>query len=361
MRSGRYLDFLDAVEGRRFDLRAERRLRVSDRNLADKVLSFAAEERMFLNLNEHVAIARNSAVRAAVPFLRHSEPDSAVDARGNVNFARYLFNDKPGPAAVGARTRDDLTAAAAFRARRLNREDARRLLNTPAAAAVFARFRLRARLRAGSAARGANLASAEFNLFNDALGRFVQVERHAAADVAARPGPGAAPAPEYVAERAPEEIAERAENIAHVAERARIAVPLKARLAVTVVDFSLFLIFKDVKRLGGEFKFFNGFFVSGIEVRVVFSRRLAVRRRNFFLGRRAVYSKYFVIIAVVSHRYCSKRCRPKLERLFRLRAKAQPVVFFRFKRFRAFPLRRTAARVRAQSRASDFRRRATVR
>ena len=202
---------------------------------------------MFLDLNEHVAIARRTAVGTSIAFPLNTQSNAAVDARGNANFKRYFLRRQSGSATIEARLLDNGSASPALRTRRLDRKDARRLLNAPATAAVFAHFRLRARLRAAAAARLANFVPTEFNFFGDALGGFVKIKRDAASNVRALTHAGGTPsAPEEVAEKIPE----RAENIANVLERRPRPVAIKSGFPVTVVDFLLFRIFKNFKRFG---------------------------------------------------------------------------------------------------------------
>ena len=245
---------------------------------------------MPFNLNEDVTIAGRAAVRAPLSFALKPQPRSRVDAGRNENFANDFRRFQPGTATVAARFGDRRSASAAFRADGLNRKNAGRLLNAPAPAAKTAGLRFRPGTRAGTVASRANFATPEPNLFRRALGRLAQVEGNGALHVRAPLNATAASAasenrPEHIAETA-EHIAERAKNVADVLKTAADSGAVEPGLPVTVVNAPLFFVVQDFERFGAKFKLRDRLLVAGVAVGMVFHRGFAVRRRNFFLGRR---------------------------------------------------------------------------
>ena len=71
------------VECRHFHGRSQRRLGIGDRQAADEMTSFTAEERMFFHPNKTVTIAWGSTVTAWLAFARDANAHLIVDASGD--------------------------------------------------------------------------------------------------------------------------------------------------------------------------------------------------------------------------------------------------------------------------------------
>lgn len=121
---GRDFQFDFAFQGRDFEFAAEGRGRETDRHLAKQVRSLALENRMFLDMNLYIEIARACAFFTGFTFPLEPDPVTGVDT------GRYF--DRQGlvvvhPAAAMARTArvlDLLALPAAARTGLLDREKA---------------------------------------------------------------------------------------------------------------------------------------------------------------------------------------------------------------------------------------------
>src|SRR5262249_37854984 len=105
---------------------------------------------------------------------------------------------------------------------------------------------------------------------------------------------------EHVAE--PEQIAETPEDVLEAGERVRVEAArphaAHARVAVAIVRRALLRIAQHRVRLG---RFLEAFFrlgITGVLVRVVRDRQLAVRGLQLHLGGIAAYAEDFVVVAL---------------------------------------------------------------
>src|SRR5690606_5347157 len=111
-------------ERRHLDLRAQRRLRQADRQLAVEVIAIALEDRVLANAHLDVEIAGLGAGRSGLAFTRQADAVAVVHAGGNLDLQGFLTLDAAVPVAVLAGIDDVASAAAAGRAHLLHREDA---------------------------------------------------------------------------------------------------------------------------------------------------------------------------------------------------------------------------------------------
>ena len=144
--------FVTSVEGGDFQGRPERRLGITDRDLADQVVAIAVEEGVFGHVNEAVAVSGRSAVGASFAFSLESQPGPVVNAGGDTDFPFDPLSHQSIPTAVEAGVANDGSASLAGGAGGLDREDPRRLDDASLAATIAALFRLGSRFCTGPAA-----------------------------------------------------------------------------------------------------------------------------------------------------------------------------------------------------------------
>ena len=75
------------------DLRAERRLRERNRNMAVQIVLAPLEEFVVLNVQHNVKITRRTALSAGIALSGYSQLRSIVDAGGNFQLERFFSND----------------------------------------------------------------------------------------------------------------------------------------------------------------------------------------------------------------------------------------------------------------------------
>jgi hypothetical protein len=136
----------------------------------------------------------------------------------------------------------------------------------------------------------------------DAAGRFQQIERDLALDVAAAPRAVAAPAAaEDIAKHAvAEDIAEGRENVVDVREMRRAA-GIDARVAVAVVARPLVGVAENLKGLGRLFELDDRFVVAGVLVGMVFDGQFAIGVGKLFFRGVAGDSQDLVIVTFGRH------------------------------------------------------------
>jgi hypothetical protein len=113
-----------SFEARDFDVRAECRLRVGNRNVANQVLAFTPKQRMLDNVNFHKDVSGRPAMLTWFAFTSESQKHSGVDAGGNGDVFVERFQDSTGAAAVAAFFADDRSLTAAGWAAGLHSEKA---------------------------------------------------------------------------------------------------------------------------------------------------------------------------------------------------------------------------------------------
>src|SRR5208283_3746590 len=237
----RNLQPMRAFEGGYVYFAAQRGLRHVERNRAVQIVFVAFEESVLAHLEEHVQIARRTALRAGLAFAGQAQPRAIVHAGGNVDLQFALPLPVALAAALAAGVANDLAGAAASGTGAANAEEALLVEHLAAAVAGGAGGRPAAGLRARSMAPAAGLhprhldigAHAEQRLFE----RNFQIVAHVLAALRARP-PAASARAKHVAEA--EEVAQ---DVAEIGKRVGIetaaARALHAGVAVTVVRGAL--------------------------------------------------------------------------------------------------------------------------
>ena len=174
------------VERGHLDLRAQRRLRVGDRHANDQVLPLALEQRVLLDRDEAVAVAARAAVGARFPLAGQPQPHLVVDARGNLHVALHRAGARnPWPRQLGQGSLIDRCRRRGTTGRSSARGRCRSLAPPGRARRSSCTCsRLRAGLGARAVAVGAFFVPLELDGLGHAAGRFEQIERHVAADVA---------------------------------------------------------------------------------------------------------------------------------------------------------------------------------
>ncbi len=249
------------------------------------MLSLALEERVLLDFDQYVGVARRAAVGARFALARQTQPHFVVDARGNVHLALHALGHHTLPAALWARVFDHLAFAVAHGASGLHAENARRLNDLASTAAVVAGLRLGAGRAPTAAAIAALLVPLELDDLGYAAGRFEQVERDRGTNIGAPSRPTAAPiAAEEIAENAvAKDVAEGREDVVDVGEvRGRAA---DARMTKAIVAGPLIGVAEDLEGLGRFLEVGDRFFVAGVLVRMVLDRQLAISVGDFLCRR----------------------------------------------------------------------------
>src|SRR5262245_15877231 len=123
LRACRNRQILFAVERGNLDFTAERESGEVEWDLAIQIIAVALEECVFLNVDDHVEIARWPTARTGFAFAAQAQPLPGGDASGNAD-AQFLFLLNASRAATClARLGDDLARAAALTAGSRNREE----------------------------------------------------------------------------------------------------------------------------------------------------------------------------------------------------------------------------------------------
>src|SRR5262249_33320745 len=172
-----------AAERRHIDLRTERRLHEADRDLAHHVVALPHEQRMLVDVEQHVEVPGWAAVGPSLAFAPELEPRARVDTRRDLDaqLIRPPFDPRPpaGLAGIG----DDRALPVAVTARLGDREEALLEAHLTRAAALWARPRRGARpgavpatrLAGSEAGHGDRLLAAEGGFLEADLERVAQV------------------------------------------------------------------------------------------------------------------------------------------------------------------------------------------
>ena len=141
LRPRRHAQARGAVRRRHVDLGAKRRLVHADRNGDVKIVPFARERLVRLDLDGEIEIAGPAAPLAGIPLLRHADARAVADARGNRDRDRLAAHLDAGTAAAPARRLLQASRAAArVAAFREHHAAAARADDAAALAALTARF-----------------------------------------------------------------------------------------------------------------------------------------------------------------------------------------------------------------------------
>src|SRR5436190_11656999 len=150
LRTFRHLERLRPVERRHVDAAAKRQGREVQGHLAREIVPFAAEERVWRDLDEHVEIARRSVLRSSLTLTADAEPLAVGDTSRNLDRELPLFGRASLTLARGARFRDGTARALAAGAR--PRDGKKSLLESLLSSALALRTRRRACTRRGAGA-----------------------------------------------------------------------------------------------------------------------------------------------------------------------------------------------------------------
>src|SRR5690606_12285093 len=117
-----------AIQGRHFQLAAQRRVGEADRHLAIQMLAVALEDRVLTHVDHHVQITRRATLGTGLAFAGQANAVARVDACGHLHGKRLLFFDAALAVAAATGIGNHLAAAMAARAGLLHGEEA--LLHT---------------------------------------------------------------------------------------------------------------------------------------------------------------------------------------------------------------------------------------
>ena len=306
-----------SVHGGNDQRSAQRRLGEGNGHLQNDILSVSLEHLVFFYIDGDVQVAGRPAPGTAVTLAPQGDGLSVVDA------CWYLHPDGAGLADTAltltgrARFLDDLAGALAVLAGAAAGKDAEgralgglHLAGAPAHRTGLGRGAL---FRAGAAAVLAALISGDADALFTAENRFFKGQLQRDAQVFALPRavlPGLLTA-EATAEHGAEDVAqvEILEASEAAASRAAGVVGVDARKSVLVVA-GLFLGVRQ--HLIGAVDFLHllfGFFVAGVQIGMVFLRKLAIGLFDFIVAGALLQAQDLIKIALFSH-----ICSPKLQK-----------------------------------------------
>src|SRR5712692_513400 len=278
---------LFAGQRRNHNLRPQRRLRHADGNRAEKVRAAPLEERMLLDLENDVQIARRTAIRSFLAFPGDAEPRARVHAGRNAQINSAFALEASLAAAIRAAFPNHLSGALALRTRARDGKEALLVDELPAPAALLAGADARAGFGAGSVARLAELQARDFDFSRDAAGGLFEGKRHVVAQIGAALRAVAA-APGASATEKIFESEEVPENILKILEDAAVESALEAdsgnpRVAEAVIGLALRRVAQHAIRLGRFAEFFFGVRLAlRVAVGMPLQRRLTIGGFNLF-------------------------------------------------------------------------------
>src|SRR6185437_1841303 len=302
---------LISVESGNANLRAERRLRHGDGNIAVEVRAAPFEKRMLLYFDEGVQIPGGAAIRAGFAFAGNAQAHAAIDARGNRDFDGARTLDAPLTAALHATFANHLSGSAARGARPRYGEKSLLIVQLPVPLARPARLHASSRLRSRAFARFAIFQARNFDFRFNARSRVLEGELQVITQIRAplRAGTSAAPSAARAsaenileAENVAEDVLKFLENRSHVAGVKYLAAD--SGVAVAIIRGALLRIGKDAIGFAGfaEFVLRVGF-IFRIAIRMVFQRGFAIGALDLLAGGFARDFEYFVIISFGSRRH----------------------------------------------------------
>src|SRR5436305_2869172 len=174
--SGRHLHGHGLVEGRDFDLRAQRGLGERDRHAHGEVLALAPEDRVLPYVHDDEQVAGRATVRAGRAPARHADALAVADTGRDPHFHVALAAFDSAPAALVARVLDDGAAPGARRAHLRERERSLVDEDLAAAAALRADVGRGAGLGTRTVAHRAHGIGGEAHARRDAVHRVEEVE-----------------------------------------------------------------------------------------------------------------------------------------------------------------------------------------
>src|SRR5581483_3016618 len=288
LRAGRHLQGHRSVRRRHLHGRAERGLREGHRHVELQIgLAAPAVQLRRLDARDDEQVASRAAAVAGLALPAQLDPRPVLDARRDLHPEAAGAPLAPAASAARARLLDDGAVPAAARARVREGEQALRLGDRAAAAALRADGRRCTGLRARAVADLAGALEADGQRRLHTPERVLEGERDLDLDVrAALPAPTAPSAAHAPAEQAAEQVAEVAElaEVEGDAFAARAEADAPVRRAVGVVRPPLVRVGEDV--VGGLqlLEALLGLLVARVLVRVIAARELAVRLLDLLLG-----------------------------------------------------------------------------
>jgi hypothetical protein len=166
--------------------------------------------------------------------------------------------------------------------------------------------------------------TAKGNVFVDASRRFLQRQRHVAANVGTATRPPSPPSPTPTAEQiakhsTAKEVSKGFKDVLDIIE---LVNPFNTRVAVPVIAFSLLSIAENLVRLGRLFELSNGRFVIAIAVGMVFDCQFAISAIDFCFRSGPLNLEHLVVAGFCGHVRCllpdaanSIRQRPAISKL----------------------------------------------
>src|SRR5580700_473845 len=257
---------------------------------------------MFLDLQDHVEIARRSAVRSGFAFASDAQARAGVHAGRNAQLDGFFALHTALTVAIGAPLTNNLSRALACRARARDGKETLLIGQLAAAAASLAGDNAGAFFCAGPVASFAVLLAGQLDFSGHASRRLFKREGHVIAQIgpALSAGTAGAPGSEEIFE-----TKEITENVVEIAEGGIVEVHAAARagesgVTVGVVNFTFLRIAQDTVcfRALAEL-YFGFFFVLRVAIGVPLQRGLPIGRLDLLDGRGARHAKYFVKISLV--------------------------------------------------------------
>src|SRR5271157_20551 len=308
-----------SVDGRNFDLGAERRFRDFDGNLDFYVIAIAVEERVLFHLGGDVKIARGRAHSAGVALARHAQAAAVAGARRDANFDCFGARDAAFAAAGGADVAQ-LAASAAARAGEAELHGAGHLRHV-AGAMTLRTGHFAATARARPVAGGADFVAIDVELGLHAADGLPEIDIHYIFEIAAlfrarlsllRPTPAAKELRENIAETAgvgapaTRELIligkiESVEIHSRVRTRRARRGPGESALGiktVLVVHLALLGVAENVVGFLHILETILGGFVPRIQIRVVFAREFAICLADLIRRGFARYAQRFVVVVL---------------------------------------------------------------
>src|ERR1700682_2896951 len=307
------LDFGVAVQRRDLDFAAHGRGRKTDRHLAVKIVVLALEDRMLLQVHDHIEVAVRAPVQSCLAFTRESDAIVTIDSGRNLDRQGLALSDAARAAAGRAWLGHDLATAVTLRTRLLDREKNLRDAHLPLAVARRTGFGLRSRFGAAAMARRTLLHRRNADLGFGAARCFFErqfeiVAKVGASEDAAAATAGTALAAENFAEDVTEGVGKTAEALRAAAEASRTRGAkagrrIDAGVPELVVGGALASVGEDLVRFLRLLEFVFRALVVGIAVRMMLHRQLAISLLDVIFGRIAIDAECRIVVALSHSQY----------------------------------------------------------
>lgn len=304
-----------ALEGGRLKFAPKRSSGEGNGQFTIKIVFVALENRVFLDVDDHVKIAWIAPAQASFAVAGAAETRAVVDPTGDFEFDAAGFVDAAIAPAAFARAVDGASGAGTFRAGLRDLEETATADDLTAALAHGAGGDFGTGLRASAIAGVAGVGLGDFDFFFDTESGFFEgdlqvVTQIAAALTSVAVGASAsvgltkdllknaAPAPTSAALLA-EDFAEDVEGIVETAATTGWtgSAAGEGLMPVAIVGSTFIFIHEDIVSFADLFKFILGSMVAGIFIGVKLNGELAVAAFDFFAGGAAGDAEHFVIVA----------------------------------------------------------------